>query len=479
MPIFLRVPSLRDMTLEQVTDALVVTVFTMQTLSEAEGACAAQDLAEHFRDVPVSVCEDVMQRALRREDLDPDVRLSVLRLLLRPQCKALSTGMFPEPSYAPLLDVIAAQGSGLTHLDLRGVWPQGEHLDRLTEVVRSLPRLVVLKMPHVATDELLATVGRHCHRLCELDVSGETDISRDGIEAFLLGVRDVPQFPLKVLSIGSPGEENVRAADVALLINALQNLVSLGCYSFVGSALAHAAVERTMLQYVHDTSTDGDRLRLISRLCPELQSLYVDTPRSGAIASLGCLPHLCQLKLNSFSCGELERFLQRHENELTSLELVVGRGEALHLDTIAARCPRLVTFECLKVPSLTHRDPVPFPRLEVFKMSQAAVTTLSVTYVLARCPRIKEFFVDSVLEITDGEMEDVLRRTSFESLEVFYVGGARNLTANTVLLLMECCPMLGIIGNLGGWSVPPESVVQINHIIRDNNLDVNLVYLEY
>ncbi|KAJ8870537.1 hypothetical protein PR048_029560 [Dryococelus australis] len=479
MPIHLRVPMLKEMTADQMTDTLVVTVFMMQTVSEAECMCSMQDLIEYFQDVPVSVCEDIIRRTFRREDLDPDVRLSILRLMLRPQCKALSTGMFPESSYVQLLDIIASQGTTLTYLNLKGVWPQGEQLNNLQEVIRNLPHLIVLKIPHVANDDVLATIGQHSHHLCKLDISGETDISRGGIEAFIFGIRNVPQFPLKVLSIGNPGEENIRTQDIALLINALPNLISLGCYSFVGSALTHTTAKETMLQYVHDTLTDSDRLQVISKLCPKLHSLYIDTPKAGVISSLFRLPQLRELKLNCFSCDELEKFLQQHENNLTSLELIVGRGDALNLHTIAARCPKLTTFECLKMTSLTHRDLAPFPCLEMFKISQAPITTISVSYVLSQCPQIKEFFVDYMLEITDGEMEELLRKTSFEHLEVFYVGSARNLTTNTVLLLLECCPMLGIIGNLGGWNVPPESVLHINQLIRDNNLDVNLVYLEY
>nr|CAD7457184.1 unnamed protein product [Timema tahoe] len=484
MPRNFPVPTLKHATLGILSESIVITVFTCQTLTDEDSWPHMQGLIDYLAEIPVTICEEMLRHILRQEEIDSEIRYYILRLLLRPQCKALSTGIFHPIFCCPVLDVIAEKGSTLTYLSLKGIWPRQDDLRRLQATLEKLPNLSVLKIPHITDDTVLRTIGQYNRLLTKLDVSGDCNITREGIESFLQGVKAHKDLPLKVLDIGEPGEENIKAADIALLIKSLPNLTSLGCYSFVGKALQHITSDKssnfraTKLQYLHDIQTDHATFKAIVKLCPKLTSIYLDEPRRNVITSLDSLPCLVDLKLCRFQCSELEEFLGRAMQKLISLELILGQGSC-NISSIATNCPHLTRLECYKMESLTHKDLVPFNKVHTFKASFTGISSSTVKYSLSSCPELKEFFVDDMLELTDRELEKLIQKTSLDQLEVMWLGSATNLTARSVLLLMENCPVIGTIGNLGGWNVPIESIAELSEIVRANNIDLNLHYNLY
>nr|CAD7416638.1 unnamed protein product [Timema poppensis] len=475
MPRNFPVPTLKHTTLGILSESIVITVFTCQTLTEEDSWPHMQGLVDYLAEIPVTICEEMLRHILRQEEIDSEIRYYILRLLLRPQCKVLSTGIFHPIFCCPVLEVIAEKGSTLTYLSLKGIWPREDDLHRLQATLKKTSKFI----PHITDDTVLRTIGQYNHLLTKLDVSGDCNITREGIESFLQGVKAHTDLPLKVLDIGEPGEENIKAADIALLIKSLPNLTSLGCYSFVGKALQHITSDKssnfraTKLQYLHDIQTDHATFKAIVKLCPKLTSIYLDEPRRNVITSLDSLPCLVDLKLCRFQCSELEEFLGRAMQKLISLELILGQGSC-NISSIAANCPQLTRLECYKMESLTHKDLVPFNKVHTFKASFTGISSSTVKYSLSSCPELKEFFVDDMLELTDRELEKLIQKTSLDQLEVMWLGSATNLTARSVLLLMENCPVIGTVGNLGGWNVPIESIVELSEMVRANNIDLNL-----
>lgn len=105
-------------------------------------------------------------------------------------------------------------------------------------------------------------------------------------------------------------EEETGGPDlVADIIKNLPNLVYLKVYSFTGKALHHIYTKnsyyKTKLKYLHDTGTSIDVMESIVSLCPNLESIHLDSPEKGVTESLGNLSKLNTLKLTKPNVEEL------------------------------------------------------------------------------------------------------------------------------------------------------------------------------
>lgn len=103
-------------------------------------------------------------------------------------------------------------------------------------IVRNCRQLRRLSIPYIATDELLEQIAKWSEELRVLDISGETDITDIGIERMCASAA---RNWLRIVDIGTLGEENICHSDIAQLIVHLPQLESLVSYSYVGQALVY------------------------------------------------------------------------------------------------------------------------------------------------------------------------------------------------------------------------------------------------
>lgn len=203
--------------------AVAVIIVTVQQHLEDGGATAY-------------VYQDLLRLILGSDHLEATVRFTCLQALLNGSVQALVSEIFPFSFYEKILQVIAAQGAGLRSLNLRGVWVKEEHMSYMYEIVRNCRQLRQLSIPYIATDELLEQIAKWSEALRVLDISGETDITDIGIERMCgAASRDW----LRIVDIGTLGEENICHSDIAQLIVHLPQLASLVSYSYVGQALVY------------------------------------------------------------------------------------------------------------------------------------------------------------------------------------------------------------------------------------------------
>lgn len=213
------------------------------------------------------IYEELLQTILSRESLQASVRFVCLQTLLNHHTKTLTTEVFPYPYYEKILQVIALQGGNVRQLNMKGVWIKEDMMSLMHNVVKSLPRLIKLVIPYIASDDVLLNIKRHQRHLAYLDISGETDITDIGID-YLCSSHLTET--LTVLDIGMLGEDNIDHVDIASLLTHIPNLTSLGCYSFVGRSLQHIIdsinpLFVSKLQYLHDTGTTMSTMNAICR----------------------------------------------------------------------------------------------------------------------------------------------------------------------------------------------------------------------
>ena len=440
-----------------------------------------QSVANYITSLPHNISQELLQSFLSTEELDVAIRFCILKLMFNNHIKSLITGAFPQDYYMRILDIIGDHGRELQILDLRGVWVKGDEAKKLQYTLEKLPNLKELYIPHVASNGILAALGQDHGSLLVLDISGACSISWEGIEMLCCAPSSsIHPSHLQVVNIGSPGQEDVSPSNVATLLKNLPDLRSLGGYSFVGKALLNLISEggqilrQTKLQYLHDTGTGLDTLDAIGKLCPNLESVYLDRPTYGVVGRLNSISNLKQVKLNRFDCNEVDLMLTNCGGSLETLELLVGKG-VVDMSSIASHCPQLEKLTCYKIEFLTHYQQVIFPNLTKLEVLHSVISTSCVRYLLSSSPQIQEFSIGEHVDLTDNDFADILGRTALPQLRKLWFLSARNLSRITVEVLMVTCPSLKSIALLSGWGLGPDDIQDLLYEIQISNLDLALL----
>ncbi|XP_021914222.1 uncharacterized protein LOC110827147 [Zootermopsis nevadensis] len=470
---------------------MVNSIVTAITLIHAEGNLddwdtyevyeeELQSVANYVTSVPSNISQEIMQSVLNSEELDAAIRFCALKLLFHGHVKSLIVGAFPQEYYMRILDIVSDHGAELQILDLKGVWVKGDEAQILQYTLEKLPNLRELYIPHIASDGILATLGRDHDSLLVLDISGACNISWEGIEMLCCGPSSsVHPSRLQIVNIGSPGEGDITPSNVASLLKNLPDLKSLGGYSFVGKALLNFVsedgnlVRETKLQYLHDTGTNAYTLDAIVKLCPKLESIYLDRPADGVVGRLHLISKLKHVKLNRFDCAQLDFLFVNCGRTLDTLELLVGKG-VVDMSSIARHCPQLKKLICYKMEFLTHYDQVMFPSLTKLEVLHSAITTSCVRYLLSSSPQIEDLSIGEDIDLTDGDFADILGKTTLPQLRELWFRSARDLSRITVEVLMVMCPNLKSIGILSGWGLSPDDIQELLYEIQISNLDLTL-----
>ncbi|KAJ9598487.1 hypothetical protein L9F63_010840 [Diploptera punctata] len=440
-----------------------------------------QSVSNYLSCLPPNISQELLQSILSTDELDAAIRFCALKMLFHDHIRSLIVGPFPPDYYMKILEVVGEQGTDLQILDLRGVWVKGDETQKLHQVLEKLSNLKELYIPHIANDKVLETLGRNHKSLLVLDISGACSITRDGIEMLSCGPSSpIEPSNLQIVNIGTPGEGDVIPPNVALLLKNLPNLISLGGYSFVGKALLYliaeedvTPVKETNLQQLHDTDTDSNILDAIIRLCPKLESIYLDRPNEGVIGRLCHIPRLKQVKLNRFECAELDPLLASSGEKLDTLELLVGKG-VTDMSSIANHCSQLTKLVCYKMEFLTHYEEVMFPKLTKLEILHSPISTSCVRYLMTCCPQVEELSVGESIDLTDDDIADILGKSALLELRELWIASARNLTRISVEVLMITCPKLKSIGVLSGWGLTPDDVQELFYEIQISNMDLML-----
>ncbi|XP_053698752.1 uncharacterized protein LOC128745699 [Sabethes cyaneus] len=415
-----------------------------------------------------SVYEDLLRVILASDSLEAAIRFCCLQMLLNESVQTLSTDIFPFSYYERILQVIIAQGRGLRQLNMKGVWVKEEFLSYMYEIVKHLPHLNKLTIPHIANDNLLKHIGDYSKNMRNLDISGDTDITEIGLEYLCYGES---KDRLTIVDIGSLGEENICHTDIALLIMNLPNLVSLASYSFVGRSLLFILEQKDAaftckLAYLHDTQTKPKILDAIVSACPNLVDLYLDCPESGILSKLANT-YLRRLKLYKFSCSELFTLLESIGDSLRHLTVIKGR-ETMELHRLVRCCAQLIDLDLYMMDSLTFSGQHGFRDLQGLEILNSPISQPGLRSLLSLTTTLKRLAVDS-FTFDDEDFCSLMIEKDFYQLEDIWFTTAPHLSITSVEVLMDRCPELQSLGQLSGWSLTHDDVTLLRGILKSCN----------
>lgn len=428
-----------------------------------------------LRDTTFEVLQDLLEKILRIENLDASTRFSCLEVLLRPDVKKLETGIFPHSYYKRILEVIRIRGTGLQHLNLKGVWVR-DFPELLSDALRELKYIKTLSIPHMADDLVLRTLVT-CTCLTVLDISGECPFTVEGL-------MKIKSNTITVLSIGYYGKKDLCTQEsssfdvVAKLIEQLPNLTILRTYSFTGKSLLILHSQnihfQTKLKYIHDTETTKEEFEAIINTCPLLENIYIDTPHNGVVSEFGRLKNLHSVKLSRFLWKELSSYLQQYGAKLQVMKLNTCKEEIIDLSLISYSAPNLITLECFKVElSFTQMDSY-FMSLENLIIHYCNIGGLILAYLMINSPYLKKVVVGDIIQMTDGDIFRLCAESDFVNLEELWLCQAKYLTATSVELLMGHCVKLKVLGKLSEWDINPSEVELLRTLIIANNINLTL-----
>lgn len=400
------VRTLSDVALSELANSIVSAIgLTMHTEIDNDATIAMVTINSYLEESGATsdIYQELLRLILSSDYLEATIRFTCMQMLLNGSVQALVSEIFPFSYYEKILQVIAAQGTGLRALNLKGVWVKEDHMSYMYEIIRNCTHLTRLCIPYIATDDLLKYIATSCDRLKVLDISGETDITEIGIEHLCLGAA---RNNLTIVDIGTLGEENICHTDIALLITNLPNLENLVTYSYVGQSLLcisdqHNTNFKTKLKYLHDTRTSLKVMDAIIKLCPDLDSIYLDTPDAGVLTKLKSV-HLKRLKVYKFCCKELIELLEVIGKNLFHLTVIKGRGP-LDLGKLARSCAGLVDLDCYMMELLTYTHERYFDNLQGLEMLNSPFSNSSLRHFICKTSTLKRLAVDSI-SFTDEDM---------------------------------------------------------------------------
>jgi hypothetical protein len=356
-----------------------------------------------------TIYEELLSTILSSDNLQASVRFVCLQMLLNHNIKALTTDIFPYPYYEKILQVISMQGDGLRVLNLKGIWLKEEMMCLMFNIIKNLSNLIKLVIPYIANDEVLYHVKHYQKNLLYLDISGETDITDIGID--YLCSSDVSKT-LTVVDIGMLGEENIDHVDIASLLIHIPNLTSLGCYSYVGKSLRHIIDSInpsfiSKLQYIHDTSTMACTIDAICKTCPDLNSLYLDSPDASILHHLTSLRNLQRLKIYRYKCDDMITVLKCNGAQFRHLTFMKGRG-VMDVALLIKYCPNLIDLDFYMMDELTLNTNVlcddNFNSLRSMEILSSPMSAVTLRHLICNCHRTIRRLAIDVIPFTEAEM---------------------------------------------------------------------------
>lgn len=400
------VRSLCDCALGELANSIVSSIgFAMHNECEEEVAITIVTLNLYLEECGATseIYQDLLKLILASEYLEASIRFTCLQMLLNGSVQTLVSEIFPFSYYEKILQVIAAQGSGLRSLNLKGVWVKEEHMSYMFAIIKNCVNLTRLCIPYIATDELIGYIAKWSTQLRVLDISGETDITEIGIDYLC---NSAARDNLTVVDIGTLGEENICHTDIAMLISRLPNLENLSTYSFVGQSLVHIrnnidANFRTKLRYLHDSRTSAQTMDVIIQMCPLLESVYLDTPETGVMLQMSSI-RLRRIKLYKFCCKELEQLLEIIGRNVQHLTVIKGRG-TMNLSRLARNCACLVDLDCYMMEALSYVNERKFDNIRGLEILNSPLANSALRHFICNAPTLQRLAVDTI-SLTDEDI---------------------------------------------------------------------------
>ncbi|XP_042871669.1 uncharacterized protein LOC122252991 [Penaeus japonicus] len=392
----------------------------------------------------------------------------------------------------------------------------------------TLSQLTTLHLTYGASNAILAALGQCAPKLQELRMCYSYSVTDSGIKALLLRNperhilrkgRNLHELRVRSMHL-NPCSSGLHEVDimgtgvtqfgVAFLLKHVMNLRSLGDCNSVPEALeilvGNKSIQRSSfmarlrkyarkfkLTRVKEDCVSASKVLVIATLCPDIKDLSlthrfreVDLERlndlhltpSHFTSHLMQLKNLKHLTMVNVSSRSVAGTIQALGSQLTALT-VQCRG--LDVPGIFENCTNL------KYLTMEGEDcSAPYEALGSFR--QTALTKLQVVKIKCHLPGVytdlilknakslSRLEITCLCDISDVQVGVLISNKCLEKLKEFNVSRAPKLTMMAAKMLVEFCPKLRHLQDLGGWNITAEEFNAFLKEVEMEEYDIQIIY---
>jgi len=365
--------------------------------------------------------------------------------------------------------------------------------------VGSLSYLTHLKLSNCCTDQLLAVIGTNCKSLEVLDAEEDSEMmTTDHGLSFLTNC-----VKLTTIILNDAGDEydyedryfGITGKGVANLLISLPRLTLLICEPYLlreGIKFVHSINVNSFtykLTYLHTRFPDRDFLMSATSLCPNIKELVIEDQGRDCAEALTRMKSLGSLTLENYTWHTKdEKYYEDCFSNLTKLVLknpkMVGI-DVEFLDKLGNWCKNLTTLTL----TLYYRDSFTrvykfknttfFPNLESLTIDgDVSLSLIETLLTSAGEGRLKSLTIYiHQLGIPSGAFDVMMLRmardgilSNLENLQCFQW----EVCLETMLFIIDQCPVLRHIWGLDLLMLSPQSITAIQQHITKNNRSIDL-----
>ena len=180
------------------------------------------------------------------------------------------------------------------------------------------------------------------------------------------------------------------------------------------------------LRYIHDQFTEEETFDLAVQFCPQLSSIFLDTPAEAVIARLREFPRLRRLKFNKVPFPALVEAARPLGAQVSAVEVVLGRG-SLDLALLAASCPALASLELYYSDQVTAGGEVRLPGLARCVVYSTAISGAASTALLAGCPGLQHLNLSSAASLGPAQLSSLVTAGQLDNIRDLAIMAAPQL----------------------------------------------------
>lgn len=378
---------------------------------------------------------------------------------------------------------------GLQYLNLSsmsGGWKTSQMEPIVLDGLATMRNLRTLVLNYDCTDTILELLETACPHLHTLDVCSSKSITNNSVK-YLSNIKS-----LRVLQLYST---SVNLEGYSRLFIRMPYLQDIGRFDYFGQCLEHVyqtyqsyppnECPKLQLRVFSSRFVVTKHLQILAELCPEITTvLLFHNPLINDLMALIAIDKLSVLKLLScdFFGDQIRDVLQVKGCNLTHLHLEhVDQLDMNALMYISQFCPdlKILTFyycDFIESTSLYIRklEIPPFMNLEKLTITSACFEP-HMEFLMSNCYKIKTIHIGTMAPTTDALIDTILSKNPMEHLDSLNIAFSNGLSIRTAYKLVEVCPNLRMLGELGSWALINEFELEcFKMFITTRNLDLDI-----
>ncbi|PNF23800.1 hypothetical protein B7P43_G16127 [Cryptotermes secundus] len=315
------------------------------------------------------------------------------------------------------------------------------------------------------TTEIIIQLSKYCPHIKTISVQDSSHVD-DGCVEHLLKLRDLLSLNFAKTSISTNS--------YAALLSGLPEMRDIIWFGPIEPVLGNLTSCLPSVVAFLGVISDA---KLFVQKCPNIKQLYLYSP-SQDISGLGELRNVASISIlnSSYSKIRFNDVINRLGPRLEIFEAC--QVDNINLDDVINYCTDLrslsINFSQVTCAEMFHPELPHFQNLEKLKIRGywGAFSFCSVLHLYVNLTVVH--FV-GVEQITNTVIRQIVTAGGFRNLTEFFVDHCGYVTMETAWLLMQNCPNLTKIGNIGSWShVTEDQVVTFLNTVRHNNVCLTL-----